>query len=376
MPAYRELRYTTTDDAVITLTKETITDANIVSNTYESGQGVIKFDKQIRAISASAFVDCTTLKSIHIPNSVTTIASRAFSGCTALEDANIPYRVSRIEEMTFYGCSSLQAIEFSDNVEYIGNSAMYGCSQLKTVVIPNSVKYLGSGALSNCSGLEKLTLGCNIETLKFGFGNCTGELIVNCDIPNSSSISNGCFVGSTFTKVTINGSKIGCYAFWDCTTIQELIISDNVKLIEDQAFRGCKGLKYTTIGTGIISGGEDCHGSFDGCTGVLEMNSNVPDAPVSGNADRGFFGHASFSKIIFGERVTYIGRYAFREGPSKLYFKSAVPPQLNSKNVFQGINTSYLKLYVPSSAVDAYKNANIWKEYVDSIIAYDFDAEE
>jgi hypothetical protein len=60
--------------------------ANIVSNTYENGVGVITFDGDVTTIGNWAFGGCSALKSITIPNSVTSIGNKAFYNCSALKE--------------------------------------------------------------------------------------------------------------------------------------------------------------------------------------------------------------------------------------------------------------------------------------------------
>ena len=55
--------------------------ANIVSNTYENGKGVIKFDGAVTSIGNSAFNNCSRLTEVTIPNSVTSIGNGAFQYC-------------------------------------------------------------------------------------------------------------------------------------------------------------------------------------------------------------------------------------------------------------------------------------------------------
>ena len=76
-----EIWYTSSDSSVVTPYKTNGFGANIISNTYKNGKGVIKFDGNVTTIGESAFYRCKALTSIIIPNSVTTIGESAFTGC-------------------------------------------------------------------------------------------------------------------------------------------------------------------------------------------------------------------------------------------------------------------------------------------------------
>lgn len=62
--------------------------AQIVSNTYENGQGVIVFDNIVTKIGSHAFEHCSLLTDITIPESVTEIGEYAFAGCIKLAEVN------------------------------------------------------------------------------------------------------------------------------------------------------------------------------------------------------------------------------------------------------------------------------------------------
>lgn len=75
--------------------------------------------KPVMEIGENAFEDCTSLKSITIPNSVTEIGSAAFRNCTGLTSVTIPDSVIEIGDSNFYGCSKLTAINVAtDNKNY------------------------------------------------------------------------------------------------------------------------------------------------------------------------------------------------------------------------------------------------------------------
>ena len=138
-----EIWYTSSDGAVVTpysgydnsyATALQTFGANIVSNTYENGMGVITFDAPVIRIGSSAFKNCTSLTSVTIPDSVTTaIGEYAFLNCTSLTSITIGKRVTSIGYEAFYCCTSLTSITIPDSVTSIGSHAFSGCTSLKEV---------------------------------------------------------------------------------------------------------------------------------------------------------------------------------------------------------------------------------------------------
>ena len=64
--------------------------AEIESNTYKDGKGILKFKDDVTTIGKYAFNGCESLKSVTIPNSVTTIGEYAFHQCKSLTSVSIP----------------------------------------------------------------------------------------------------------------------------------------------------------------------------------------------------------------------------------------------------------------------------------------------
>jgi len=83
-PANNEIWYTSSDGNVVTPNKTDVFGANIVSNNYENGQGIITFDGTVTSIGGYAFEDCFSLTSVTIPDSVTIIGDYAFRDCSKL----------------------------------------------------------------------------------------------------------------------------------------------------------------------------------------------------------------------------------------------------------------------------------------------------
>ena len=100
--------YTSSDGNIVTpSTNAYAFGANIVSNNYINGQGIITFDKPVTIIGTEAFLSRKSLTSVTLPDTVTTIGDYAFEGCINLTSVTIPYGITMIGYDAFAGCDSL-----------------------------------------------------------------------------------------------------------------------------------------------------------------------------------------------------------------------------------------------------------------------------
>ena len=80
------------------------------------------------------FQYCSNLKSVNIPDTVTTIGAM-FYQCRKLENITIPNSVTKIYDNAFYECSSLTSVEIPSGVTLIGANALYiGSSMNKSTI--------------------------------------------------------------------------------------------------------------------------------------------------------------------------------------------------------------------------------------------------
>ena len=272
-PLHNQIWYTTSDNSTITPQNY---NGNIISNTYTNGKGVITFDCTQTAIGEDAFKNCTVLKSITIPNSVTSIGDFAFYGCAGLtRRVTIPNRVTKI-----------------------GNSAFKYCTGLTSVTIPGSVTSIGYYAFEGCTGLDNyydcgvyitdIAAWCAIE---FGGQHANplynggslflnGEHVTNLVIPNNvTSIRDYVFCGCTSLRSVKIGNcvtSIGNFAFKGCIYMKSVTIPDSITEIGGRAFEDCTELTSVTIPGNVTS---IRSGTFSGCTKLKSIN--IPDSVTS-----------------------------------------------------------------------------------------------
>ena len=77
----------------------------------------------MRIIEDAAFIGCTTLESISIPDSVTKIGKSTFSSCTNLNNIVIPDSVEVIERYAFSGCTGLTSVVIPNAATVVANDA-------------------------------------------------------------------------------------------------------------------------------------------------------------------------------------------------------------------------------------------------------------
>ena len=128
-------------------------------NKKASGELIIAANiegKPVTKIEEEAFLLCTNLTNITIPDSVTSIETNAFSECYSLKSITIPDSVTSIGEAAFANCTSLTSITIGNGVTSIGYAAFGRCSSLTSITIPDSVTSIGEGAFANCTSLTAI----------------------------------------------------------------------------------------------------------------------------------------------------------------------------------------------------------------------------
>ena len=116
-------------------------------------------------IGNNAFMNCTGLTSIIIPDGIKSIGENAFSGCTGLNDVTIPGSVSTNCHNAFENCTGLTNVTISDGVKTIGEGMFLNCTGLTSIDIPDSVTRIGKNAFSGCTGLKSIKIPDNLDYL-------------------------------------------------------------------------------------------------------------------------------------------------------------------------------------------------------------------
>lgn len=363
----------------------------------------------IKTIGAYAFFD-SSLPKITIPASVTTIGEDAFNcpnlkkvviedgnsilkmyshqngtanykgtfgwgqfavGAQPIEEAYIGRVIETVDDNALFYGSSVKKVTFGNVVKEIPENWFNGCEQLESVTLSSATVSIGNNAFDGCKKLPTLELPEGLTTIGNGaFNNC--EAMTEIHLPSTLK-------------------TIGEWAF-SGTGLSEIIIPNNIQTIGDYAL-SIASLKKVVIEDGetTLTIGNNGYGSMFSAS-ASEMGMKLEEAYVGRNIESSLFsGNTTLKKITFGDKVTsiytnfcegtpletlIIGKgvrsigesafSAFWEESAKLsviYSYATTPPTCADDNVFNNINKQTCKLYVPIGTVDAYKNANTWKDF-------------
>ena len=267
------------------------TDTDIVIPSQYNGLPVIDIDLW-------AFHNCSSLRSVEIPSSVTTIGAHAFDGCSGLKSVTFGEnsQLTSIGSYAFRGCNGLTSVFIGDieawcSIDFYGTNSnplyyahnLYLNGELVTeLVIPDGVTSIGSSAFEGYSGLISVTFGENSQLTSIGssaFEGCSGLISVTFgENSQLTSIGSFSFEGCCgLTSVTFGENSqltsIGLYAFDGCSGLTSIEIPASVTSIGDNAFRGCDGLTISCEATSKPSGW-DTDWNKSNCTVVWDCNNN------------------------------------------------------------------------------------------------------
>jgi hypothetical protein len=214
----------------------------------------VSLPEGLTSICLGAFDGCEELTSVTIPEGVKTIEHGAFKGCTGLESIEIPAGVTELDPCAFVDCSNLVEINVHpDNAVYCSAGGvvfskdkstliLYPDGRTGTYQIPEGVTCIGFSAFAEREGL-------------------TGAVIPEGVTRIESSAFDRC---SHLAAVTIPESvqQIGTYAFLCCSDLTSVTLPAGVTSIGESTFRQCKSLETATI---LNDDCEIAQNAFEGC---------------------------------------------------------------------------------------------------------------
>lgn len=264
--------------------KETYDNSALKTEEIVLGQGKAENCTYFK-IADDAFANQLILRSVTVYDCVKRIGVACFAGCANIEKVTVPYIGNEIGAVnakkvfanifgtaeaanctstsvnynesgtaTYYIPDALKEIVVAysaDETVEIPQYAFYGLSGIETITVSGNVVKVGKSAFANCTSAYKITVPATVTDIgKSAFSGCTA--LSSFDFASLTAlveIQQEAFKGCTAlgygknTVVTMPESltTIGAKAFYGCTTIKEVDLS-NVTTVGDACFYGCSSL--------------------------------------------------------------------------------------------------------------------------------------
>ena len=224
---------------------------NIENNDYKIRDGVLvgvnpglkslNIPEGVTSIAFHACYHNGHLEEIYIPNSVITIESSAFEHCFNLKKVHLSENMTFFDQL-FENCISLEEINIPGNIKRIGYMAFSGCRSLKRVNLSEGLTAINECAFENCISLEEITMPSSLIKIEY-------NAFLKCHLKRVN-LSEGL-------------TTIRNFAFEKCWLLEEITIPESVTNLGPKAFVGCSSLKKFSISN-------ECNILFDGDKVTIE----------------------------------------------------------------------------------------------------------
>lgn len=133
---------------------------------------------KVTTIEKWAFINCSSLTNVKLPDTLKSIGEYAFSGTNINKMDLSNTKVTTIGDRAFSGCFNLEIIKFPSTLKTIGEGMCWYCKDLKEIKIQNTkIKVIADYAFSGCDSVDVITLPSTLESI----GKCSFSTGENCE---------------------------------------------------------------------------------------------------------------------------------------------------------------------------------------------------
>ena len=205
--------YSFDGDTLVAVARTFSGQLNIMQNTKVVGQAAalqnnnitrVNFPSTVRRIEPRAFMDCTSLSSTTLPESLRFIGYDAFTR-TAFTSITFPARLQSTGHSIFYECHRLQSVVMNDSLVSMEHNVFGRCESLRSVTLSPMLTSIPNGTFHFCQSLSKITIPIRVSSIgENAFEECNNldTLIVENEYAMITPHQNA-FMGTDLSESTL-----------------------------------------------------------------------------------------------------------------------------------------------------------------------------
>ena len=296
------------------------------------------------------------ITSINIPSGTTKIGYNAFYDCSSLTSVIMPNSITEINRAAFSRCFALSSVTLSENLTIIGENAFQNCNTLTSLVIPNSVTTIQDSAFYYCTGLTSVTLGTGLTALRGSNGNfayCTHLTKIICLATTPPTLGSNTFTETNNCPIYVPAESVDAYK-------AESWISYKSRIYPIQQVATVDGnpvYNYDLLN-------KDATTITDVELEKMPAGTSVEFAEGLTNITAG---EINYQQVTLPSTFTGFGDSNMIGSSVTTITSNAVTPPGAFRNQLGG--SGLTAIYVPASAVDAYKENATWSSFASIIQA-------
>lgn len=252
-----------------------------------------------------------------------------------ITSVTFPESVTEVKPYVFYKVRSITSVTLHDGIKSIGDGA-FGYTKITSIDLPANLETIGDNAFRN-SALESLDLPSNLRSIGYGtFASLGTNGLMSVTIPASvTTIGEYAFGLTARTNITLAPGSIPISVAPDAFSYTKELIW-NRPFAEGTCLNDLYPLKSLTIG------------------------DNVTEIPANA------FSNTALTTLKLGRGLKTIGEKAFRNASGSTITSisvNALLPPTTAEDAFATAVYSKATLTVPPMSLDAYKAADVWKNF-------------
>lgn len=300
------------------------------------------------------------------------------SGCTIVSGGSGYYTYNKDYDNAdgTEGTYGYSTVTTEDNVL---PSCIFAKTNLTSFVLPTSITSISTSAFWGCK-LKSVTIPSSVKTIADYYGN-------NANPFGYSEIENIYVADNHTTLISIDG------ILYDKSTMQLLccpggkknvVLPEEITSIGNQAFARTLYLTNIDFLQNVVIEGSGSRYFYRSSITSAKLQESWTDIPSdmffkcfnlssvtipegvmrirSGN-----FGYSCIVSVTLPSTINEIDGDAFSNISTlkEVHIKATTPPSYTDRNVFYGASKKNCTLYVPVGSLEAYKAADVWKDFAD-----------